>query len=145
MGDPLARPGLQLRALLQALRDHDVEWVLSGSTVLAIYGAQVTPNDLDVVPVPDPENLRRVVNLLRDLDAVPAHVPEWPGGLSLEQCRAWRPEPPTSRQLDHLFVTRLGMVDVPPSLTGTYAQLRPVLLDWNWRERGSGCATPTRC
>lgn len=125
MGDPLARPSLQLRALLQALRDHDVDWVLSGSTVLAIYGAQVIPNDLDVVPAPDPENLRRVARLLKDLDAIPAHVPEWPGGLSLEQCHAWRPEPPTSRQLDHLFVTRLGMVDVPSSLTGTYAQLRP--------------------
>lgn len=54
--DPLARPSLQLRALLQALRDHDVDWVLPGSTVLAIYGAQVTSNDLDVV---HPDSTRR--------------------------------------------------------------------------------------
>lgn len=110
--------------MLQELRDHAVDWVLSGSTVLAIYGADVTPNDLDVVPSPEPANLRRVADLLVSLEAVPAHFPDWAHGLSLQQCRAWTPQPPTLQHLDHLFVTRLGMLDIPPEITGSYAQLR---------------------
>lgn len=125
MGDPLARPALQLPALLNALREHEVDWVLSGSMVMAVHGADVTPNDLDVVPAPDPANLRRLAALLEDLAAVPAHFPEWADGMSLRECHDWSPEPPTLERLDHLFVTRLGMLDVPPSLTGTYEQLRP--------------------
>ncbi|MFJ8962312.1 hypothetical protein ACIRG5_23265 [Lentzea sp. NPDC102401] len=122
MLDPRDRPRLRVRELLEALRE--IDWVMSGSTVLAIYGVDLEPNDLDVVPSPDPANLRRVADLLLRLDAVPAHDPSWRNGLTVEQCRAWRPDPVTLEQLDHLFVTRLGMVDVPPTLTGTYAQLK---------------------
>lgn len=43
----------------------------------------------------------------------------------LRQCQSWKPDPPTASHLDHLFVTALGMLDIPPDLTGTYAQLRP--------------------
>ncbi|HEX5497139.1 MAG TPA: hypothetical protein VFX70_21460 [Mycobacteriales bacterium] len=111
--------------MLRALADHQVEWVLSGSAVLAVYGAPLSPNDLDVVPALDPVNLRRVAALLTSLDAVPAHVPEWEQSLSVSQCRQWRPDPPTEQQLDHLFVTRLGMLDIPPRLTGTHDQLLP--------------------
>jgi hypothetical protein len=110
-----------VRELLEALRG--IDWVMSGSTVLALYGVDLEPGDLDVVPSPDPATLRRLADLLLGLDAVPAHDPDWPGGLTVEQCRAWRPDPLTLEQLDHLFVTRLGMVDVPPKLTGTYARL----------------------
>ena len=122
--DPRDRPRLSVRTLLQALREHEVDWVMSGSTVLAVYGADLDPNDLDVVPAPDPANLRRLADLLLELEAVPAYEPSWSSGLTLEQCRTWRPDPLTSEQLDHLFVTRLGMVDVPPKLTGTYTQLK---------------------
>jgi hypothetical protein len=111
-------------AMLQALRDHEFDWVLSGSTVLAIYGAAIQPNDLDVVPSLEPANLRRLADLLVNLEAVPAYVPEWTDSLSLQQCRAWTPQPPTPQQLDHLFVTRLGMLDIPPEITGSYAHLR---------------------
>ncbi|WP_216213862.1 nucleotidyltransferase family protein [Amycolatopsis aidingensis] len=125
MRDPFARPPLRLPAILRALADHGVDWVLSGSTVLAVYGAEVEPNDLDVVPSLEPVNLRRVADLLADLDAIPACFPGWVDGLSARECREWTPEPPTVRGLDHLFVTRLGLLDIPPELTGTYAQLRP--------------------
>lgn len=111
--------------MLRTLREHEVDWIMSGSTVLALYGAPLSPNDLDVVPATGPENLRRVADLLTSLDSVPAHVPDWKQSLSIQECHAWRPEPPTVEQLDHLFVTRLGMLDVPPSITGTYEQLRP--------------------
>ncbi|GAA3645748.1 hypothetical protein GCM10022267_35550 [Lentzea roselyniae] len=110
--------------MLEVLNERDIDWVMSGSTVLAVYGVDLEPNDLDVVPSPDPGNLCRLADLLSDLDAVPAYDPSWRTGLTLEQCRSWQPEPLTLEQLDHLFVTQLGMVDVPPKLTGTYAQLK---------------------
>jgi hypothetical protein len=110
--------------LLRTVRAHEIDWVLSGSTVLAVYGADLEPNDLDLVPSPEPANLRRIADLLVELEAVPAHFPDWADSPSVDECRAWRPEPLTLQQLDHLFVTRLGMLDVPPEITGTYAHLR---------------------
>ncbi|MGC7097271.1 hypothetical protein ACPZ19_21565 [Amycolatopsis lurida] len=121
--DPRSRPAPKPAPLLRALHEHGVEWVLSGSAVLVLHGADLRPNDLDVVPSLEPANLRRLAGVLLELDAVPAHHPDWPGSPTLDQCRAWTPEPPTAGRLDHLYVTRLGMVDVPPSLTGTYAEL----------------------
>lgn len=122
--DPRYRPPLRLPKLLSLLRDRGVEWVLSGSTVLTLYGAELRPNDLDVVPAPDQDNLDRLAGLLADLGAKPAFFPDWTPGPTLEQCRAWTPLPATPENLDHLFVTRLGMLDVPPEITGTYAHLR---------------------
>ncbi|HEU5005426.1 MAG TPA: hypothetical protein VFT67_00560 [Jatrophihabitantaceae bacterium] len=61
--------------------------------------------------------------MLEELQAVPAFVPPPYKGPTLEQCRAWRPDPPTASQLDHLFVTTLGMLDIPPVLTGSYEDL----------------------
>jgi len=124
MTDPRHRPPLQVAALLRALHDDRIDWVLSGSTVLAVYGADLTPNDLDVVPSLDPENLERLAGLLARLDARPAYLPEWTTGLSLDECRQWTPAPVTPEHLDHLFVTSLGMLDIPPTITGDYARLR---------------------
>lgn len=122
--DPRDRPPLRPAELLRLLRDRGVEWVLSGSTVLTLYGADLRPNDLDVVPDLAPENLDRLAGLLADVGAVPAFFPDWEPGPTLEQCLAWTPRPATAATLDHLFVTRLGMLDVPPEITGTYAHLR---------------------
>jgi hypothetical protein len=124
MLDPRARPSLELPRLLALLRDREVDWVLTGSLALAVYGAGIEPGDLDVVPSLEPANLRRLAGLLTEVEAIPAYGPGL-SGLTEEECRAWRPEPPTAEQLDHLFVTRLGMLDVPPKLTGTYTGLLP--------------------
>lgn len=110
---------------MRALADGGIDWVLSGSAMLAVYGAALRPNDLDVVPCLEPDHLERLAGLLGTLDAVPAHVPDWGGGLTRAQCPSWRPGPATAVNLDHLFVTRLGMLDVPPTSTGTDADLRP--------------------
>lgn len=125
MLDPGSRPPLKIASLLRLLDERGIDWVLSGSAVLVLYGADLRPNDLDVVPSLDAANLRRLADLLVEIEAVPAYAPNWPKGLSLEQCEAWTPEPPTAEQLDHLFVTRLGMVDIPPTLTGSYRELAP--------------------
>lgn len=123
MLDPRSRPRLRPAPLLRLLHEGNVDWVLSGSAVLLLYGADLRPNDLDVVPALDPANLRRLGDVLRGLSAVPAYHPAWAGRLSLTECREWTPEPPTAQRLDHLFVTHLGLVDVPPELTGTYDEL----------------------
>jgi hypothetical protein len=132
MMDPQARPPAQIPLLVQQLHRYRVRWVMSGSTVAALYGAALIPNDLDVVPALDEQNLVRLASLLDALDAVPAYFPPPREGLTLEQCRTWRPDPPTAEQLDHLFVTSLGMLDIPPRVTGSYEELmasaRPVTL-----------------
>ncbi len=96
---------------------------MTGSTVLAAYSSELHPNDLDVTPELEADNLIRVAALLIELDAIPIHNPAWKDSLTVEQCHAWRPEPASEEQLDHLFVTRLGMLDIVPRLCGTYEEL----------------------
>lgn len=124
--DPTARPRPRLLPMLRLLADHDVRWVLTGSAVLAIYGADIVPNDLDVTPSLALDNLSRLARALTEASAIPAFVPEWRADQTVEWCRRWRPEPATEQHLDHLFVTRLGMLDVPPRLCGSYDELLPL-------------------
>lgn len=122
--DPRDRPSLQFVALIQALAEHDVRWVLCGSQVLALHGGDITANDLDVVPDLDAENLVRVASCLHALDAIPAYMSG--GGDVLETpdlCRAWRTHPPTAENLDHLYVTHLGMLDIVIKNADPYATL----------------------
>lgn len=108
--------------MLGVLRSHEIRWIMTGSTVLAAYSSDLCPNDLDVTPALDAQNLRRVAALLVELDALPMHNPNWDKG-TVEQCYAWRPKPANEEQLDHLLVTRLGMLDIVPRLCGTYEEL----------------------
>lgn len=119
--DPTDRPALQFSRLVRVLADHDIRWVLCGSQVLALHGAKLAPNDLDVVPDLDPDNLVRVAACLKALDAIPALL----GGknIPLEACHAWRPDPPTAENLDHLLVTSLGMLDIVIKNADPYASL----------------------
>ena len=123
--DPTARPALRFAAVVAALVEHRVEWVLTGSCVLAAYGAELNPNDVDVTPALDPANLARIAAMLDDLGARPAYLPNWPESPTLEACAAWTPARPTEEHLDHLYVTSLGMIDIVPRLCGTYHDLLP--------------------
>ncbi|MBM2621403.1 hypothetical protein JIG36_38460 [Actinoplanes sp. LDG1-06] len=125
MPDPTSRPPLALAPMVRLLNDHRVEWVLTGSAVLALYGADLEPADLDVTPALDPANLERLAGALRAAEAIPAYTPGWRDDFTLETCRAWRPEPATEEQLEWLYVTRLGMLDVPMRMCGTYDELLP--------------------
>jgi hypothetical protein len=121
--EPTGRAELDLAAILDALDRHSVRWVLTGSLVLAAYGARLTPNDIDVTPALDDDNLAAVARLAAELEAVPAHAPDWPDCPPLEWHHHWRPWPATTANLDHLFVTTAGMVDIVPELCGTYDEL----------------------
>jgi hypothetical protein len=111
--------------MVRALAAHDVRWVMWGSQVLALHGADLAPNDLDIVPDLDPANLARLGRCLDALDATPA-IDRRPGApmATLEGCLAWRSDRATPENLDHLFVTRLGMLDVVIAFADPYPVLR---------------------
>jgi hypothetical protein len=60
---------LDAEALLGALVDHDVAFVVIGGLSLAAHGFVRATKDLDIVPDPDPANLSRLAHALRDLRA----------------------------------------------------------------------------
>ncbi len=55
--------------LLRALHDAGVDHIIIGGFAVNAHGVIRPSKDLDVVPDPDPENLRRLAALLADLDA----------------------------------------------------------------------------
>jgi hypothetical protein len=58
-----------LRSLLLALHESDVEFVVIGGVAVGAHGYIRATADLDVVPDPDPENLDRLVKTLDSLEA----------------------------------------------------------------------------
>lgn len=60
---------LDLRALLTALNEHGVEFVIIGGVAVGAHGYVRATQDLDVVPDSDPDNLGRLVGALDALDA----------------------------------------------------------------------------
>lgn len=68
---PAAPAGRRLRPaeLLATLRHHRVEFVVIGGYSLAAHGYIRATKDIDIVPDPDADNLRRLATALRELDA----------------------------------------------------------------------------
>ena len=61
--------------ILARLVDHQVEFIVVGMTAGVLQGAPVTTIDLDVVHRRTPENIRRLLAALVQLDAVYRHDP----------------------------------------------------------------------
>lgn len=57
-----------LRALLAALHEHDVRFVVIGGVAVGAHGYVRATEDLDLVPDPDPANLRLLTAALEALD-----------------------------------------------------------------------------
>jgi hypothetical protein len=117
-----------LVALTRVLLDRRVEWLLAGSAAALAWWPgpwPYLPGDLDIVPERSAENFVRLAAVLRELAARPRHHPRWSQSPSLEACAAWRPEPPTEQNLDHLFETSFGPLDVVPRRAGLYEDLLP--------------------
>ncbi|MCE9576159.1 MAG: hypothetical protein K8W52_23625 [Deltaproteobacteria bacterium] len=57
-----------LEALLRALVDAGVDFIVVGGAAAVIHGAPVTTQDLNIVPLQAPDNLARLLGLLTRLD-----------------------------------------------------------------------------
>jgi hypothetical protein len=58
----VAEPDAPLDAerILRALTEHGVEYVLIGGLAVQTHGHVRTTNDADLIPAPDPANLKRL-------------------------------------------------------------------------------------
>lgn len=132
--DPSSAPALMADELVRELDEAEVRWILNGSMVLVVAGVEFLPGDLDVVPQLEAANLERLASLLERLDAFPEVSPGWEHSLTPDEVRRWRPHPPVEANLNHRFVTALGILDVVPRLSGTYDDL----LEGSWTVRLGG-------
>lgn len=69
----MATPEPDFLAILQRLREHEVEFIVVGGVCGALHGAPVATFDLDLVHSRAPENVDR---LLAALDTIDAHYRE---------------------------------------------------------------------
>jgi hypothetical protein len=60
---------LDAERILRALAEHAVDYVLIGGLAVQTHGHVRTTNDADLIPAPDPANLKRLAAALRALDA----------------------------------------------------------------------------
>lgn len=104
--DEPRRP-VRFRALLDALVDGGVDFVVVGGVAAVLEGAPISTFDLDIVYSLDPDNVDRLGRVLRDLEAVyvdPAGRSIHPGVEHL------------GRGGHHLLRTRSGRLDVLGSI-----------------------------
>lgn len=62
---------LDIGELIAVLARHDVDYVVIGGVATQVHGHRRTTMDLDLMPDPDPENLRRLSAALAELEAHP--------------------------------------------------------------------------
>ncbi len=108
---------LDAERILRALAEHEVEYVLIGGLAVQTHGHVRTTNDADLIPAPDPENLRRLADALLSLDARVLN----PGEKDTEIDAKMLP-----RATIWQFVTRDGGIDVMHEVPGgrSYGELR---------------------
>jgi hypothetical protein len=103
-----ARPptaALDLRELLATLDRHVVDYTVIGGVAVQVHGHRRTTKDLDVIPAPDEQNLRRLIAALAELDARPRDIP---GAAipTIEQLSAAAVVPPLTTRHGELHVLR---------------------------------------
>jgi len=61
---------VDLRGLLRRLHEHEVDYVLFGALAMVFYGYVRNTEDLEIAIAPEPENLDRVTEWLKSIDAM---------------------------------------------------------------------------
>lgn len=106
-GGELPATPLNLRELLATLSRHAVEYTVIGGVAVQVHGHRRTTKDLDVIPDPTAENLRRLAGALAELGA---HPRDLPGGSPTAEHLAGAPiVPPLETDHGELHILR----DVP--------------------------------
>jgi hypothetical protein len=108
---------LDLRELLATLERHDVDYTIIGGVAVQVHGHRRTTKDLDVIPAPGVDNLRRLHSALNELEARPRDLPGSPVPTT-EQLAAAAIVPP--------LITRHGELHILCDVPGApaYADLR---------------------
>jgi predicted nucleotidyltransferase len=106
---PKAEPPLDAERILRTLADHDVDYVLTGGLAVQTHGHVRTTNDADLIPAPNPSNLRRLADALRSLDARVLNADE--EGVEIDATML-------PRATIWQFVTRDGGIDVMHEVPG---------------------------
>lgn len=68
-GEPVRRRRLELESLLDALADHEVEYLVVGGFAVSAHGFPRATKDIDICPEPSDANLKRLAAALAELDA----------------------------------------------------------------------------
>lgn len=125
MADPIGfgEVLLDIEAVLRALADHDVQYVLVGGLAAQLAGSPLTTEDIDLTPSTDPGNLARCAAALNALGAqwrVPGLTEGFPPPRPLDGGDL-------EGKLSLSFVTRQGFVDLvlTHSDGAQYADLQP--------------------
>jgi hypothetical protein len=117
----LRMPPLKAPDLLRTLTRHGVEFVVIGGFSLAAHAAARATKDVDIVPEPSLENLRRLMAALEELEAAPVGLEDF------------KPEELVELSFENLQLggnwilrTRFGRLDVMQYVEGVrgYDQLR---------------------
>jgi hypothetical protein len=106
---PAPDPPLDAEHILQALAEHEVDYVLIGGLAVQTHGHVRSTNDADLIPAPRPENLERLAAALRSLGARVLN----PGQEDLEVDAGMLP-----RATIWQFSTRDGGIDVMREVPG---------------------------
>lgn len=130
----------ELKPLVEILHAHSLRYIVTGSAAARFYGVQLVPGDFDVTPALDPDNLKKLIAILREIEATPENFGRWvvkPDGekkwveekFSQEKLDKWQPDINDITSLDHLFYTKYGDFDVVPELAGEFTSLSQNAMD----------------
>jgi predicted nucleotidyltransferase len=87
--------------LLATLQEHGVEYVLVGALALAAHGVVRATLDVDMIPLPEQDNLDRLARAISGLDGEPHGEPDTPVTAEL-----------LGRDANMRFETAAGQLDV---------------------------------
>jgi len=101
-------PELDIQAILRELVEAEVDFFLIGGVAVGYHGHIRATKDVDIVPSPDPANLKRLAGVLRSLEAQVEGAAEFTAGEVPD------PLDPAALELEGNWVlsTRLGRLDV---------------------------------
>ncbi|HET9783645.1 MAG TPA: hypothetical protein VFP94_01675 [Terriglobales bacterium] len=75
----------RLLRLLRTLHAHQVQFILVGGLSAVLQGAPVHTQDVDIVPLREPENLTRLLAALQELGAVYRTQPDVLGAIGRDE------------------------------------------------------------